>query len=302
MKPEDIILKYYARKKDISKGRTEARFNETVSPCFPADGLGDTTIMTRVFTASGGKVIPKSAGPHFDRVFSAVPGWRGSGNHKPLIVDVAQARLVWNIGAGHLIQRISRLMQLPFEPVPRPSVESKAKRVPGRVVIHCEPGASAIWQSRHFHPTPRVIYPENMEIIRKFARSRRDLEWTTVGLSAVARWAQPIKTLNATDLIDHMATCEWFVGIDSGPMHIATSLGLKCIVIVNFPDPRTIVMPTLKVLGTMNEEWLYPQNVHLHQDGGTRLVPRFSERSLARAFDGDVYPFWKTKWCNLLRS
>jgi len=141
-----------------------------------------------------------------------------------------------------------------------------------------------------------------MEILRKFARSRKDLEWTSIGLAKVAGWARVVKTADAAELIDHLATCEWFVGVNSGPMHLATSLGLKCIVIVNFPDPKAIVMPTLKVLGTVDEEWLYPQHVHLHQDGGTRLVPKFSARSLARAFDGGVYPFWKTKWCKLLEK
>jgi len=302
MKPEDIILKYYARKKDISKGRTEARFNEAVSPMMMPHGLGDSVILTDIWGASGGRIRPWSQSRHFKPVMSRVPGWVDEG-HAPVLVDVPSAYQRWNLGAGHLLQRVRRMYNLPVDSVPRGGVRSSKAMVPGRVAVHCEAGAHAAWQRANLHPKARRIYPKTMDAIRRFAASRKELEWTTIGISEMAdSWARVVETADAAELIDHIATCEWFVGIISGPMHIATALGVKCVVIVNMPDPGEIMLPTLKVLGTVEEEWFYPQNVHLHQDGAGPLVPKFSIRSLAQAFEGEVYPFWKTDWCTLLES
>ena len=47
-------------------------------------------------------------------------------------------------------------------------------------------------------------------------------------------------------------------------------------------------------------EWLFPQNVHLHQNGQNELVPIVSEDSLKMAINGDVYPYWKFDFLDLI--
>jgi hypothetical protein len=86
--------------------------------------------------------------------------------------------------------------------------------------------------------------------------------------------------------------CEYFVGIVSGPMHIATALGIRCIIVLNFPHAHEIFLPVLKDIDLVESEWLYPQNVHLHQDGEGPLVPRLSYENLERAFNGEIHPYW----------
>jgi len=60
------------------------------------------------------------------------------------------------------------------------------------------------------------------------------------------------------------------------------------------------MLPTLVDTLEVESEWLYPQNVHLHQDNAGPLVPRFSADTLRAAFNGEVYPYFKNDWLNLI--
>jgi len=62
------------------------------------------------------------------------------------------------------------------------------------------------------------------------------------------------------------------------------------------------VLPTCKHTGQLESEWLYPQNTHLHQEEGSRLVPRLSAETLRAAFDGGTYPYWRTDWCRMIEE
>ena len=80
-----------------------------------------------------------------------------------------------------------------------------------------------------------------------------------------------------------MSKCEYFLGIDSGPMHMAAGLGLKSIVIINNTG-NNIYLPRIKECDIPNSEWLYPQNVHLN---------------LSRAFNGEIYPYFSEDYLSL---
>jgi len=99
-----------------------------------------------------------------------------------------------------------------------------------------------------------------------------------------------------------MATGEWFLGIISGPMHVATALGLRGIVIINFPKPQKIFLPTVVSCGQIEEEWFPPQHVFLHQDGEGPLVKRSTFDNIKRAFNGEIYPFWNDKYLGLIHE
>jgi hypothetical protein len=100
--------------------------------------------------------------------------------------------------------------------------------------------------------------------------------------------------------IELMASCEYFVGIISGPMHLAAALDLKIVGIINFPEPDRIYLPVLKDIALVESAWFYPQSVLLHQDGEGELVPRFSLDNLERAFGGEIYPYWSDRYLSLI--
>lgn len=216
-----------------------------------------------------------------------------------MMVDLCQGYFQWDLGPGHLIQRFRRLYGLPKMPAPKGSLCSLSRCAKGRVIVHLEPSQSAEWQRANIHPRAREFYPEHLDSLRAFAKERKDLEFVTVGGISLY-WCRHQGTRDAAELVDFMATGEWFIGVCSGPSHIAAALGLKSIVVVNFPDPRKLILPSLVDLKTHDIEWLYPQNVHLHEDAAGPLVPKFSKRNLHQAFDGEVYPFWKHDWLGLV--
>lgn len=297
MNPQDVIEGYYARKKSVKAGRTRPLLDWNVSPTFEPTGLGDTVILTDMLDASEGKIQPFSWSHHFLPVFSRTK--HALGKRNPMIVDLCQAYHDWNLGGGHLTQRFRRLFGMPSLAVPKGSLRSISRRVAGRVILHIEAGRHAAWQRENIHPRAREFYPEHLDSLRAFAKERKDLEFVTVGGRSLY-WCRHQDTRDAAELADFMATGEWFVGIVSGPMHVAAAIGLKCVVALNFPDPSKLILPTVKALGTVEEEWLYPQNVHLHEDAAGPLVPKFSKRNLHRAFDGEVYPFWRHDWLGLV--
>jgi len=88
----------------------------------------------------------------------------------------------------------------------------------------------------------------------------------------------------------------------SGPLHVATAMGCKCIVLVNFPAPDQIILPTLKPVDIVEMDWFYPQHVHLHQEGDGPLVKKVTHENLTKAIQGEIYPFWSDEWLGLINQ
>ena len=99
-----------------------------------------------------------------------------------------------------------------------------------------------------------------------------------------------------------MASCEYFIGIISGPLHLAIALGLKVVNIINFPDPTRIYLPVLKDIPQVESEWFYPQSVLLHEDGEGEMVVRFGLANLERAINGELYPYWSDRYLELINE
>jgi ADP-heptose:LPS heptosyltransferase len=99
-------------------------------------------------------------------------------------------------------------------------------------------------------------------------------------------------------MVKKMESCEFFLGIDSGPMHLAAVLELKSIVIIN-DSSSGLHLPCLKECRVPNSEWLYPQNTHLNRAGENQLVARFNFENLAAAFLGETYPYWSEEYLDI---
>lgn len=264
-------------------------------------GLGDCVMLSDLPYAS-----PRPFGVHsHSGAWPAVEGLLqvGTGPYldKWLRVDATYAQ--HNLGNGHLFQRLRRLYGLDVPEKPFGKLKREYPQVSGRVAVHFDAGIHQTWQKEHLHPKAREVYPENIAIIQEFINQNPNLEFIEFGSRPTGLTG--IKSCVGMELglqLRVVGTCEWFLGIVSGFMHVAAAYECKSVVILNLPAARKIMLPTLVDTLETESEWLYPQNVHLHQDNAGPLVPRFSADSLRAAFNGEVYPYFKNDWLHLIHE
>ena len=261
-------------------------------------GLGDTVILTDLAR----RHIPVfSASPCFDPLMRLNPGYTQSFDHRKCIDN---SRLIYNFdcGNGHYIQRLQRAFGLSVIDLPEGSISVDMPKVKGRVVMHWEAGKHQEWQFKHVHPQARILYAQNRAIIEQFIKDHQELEFIEIGKSASIKGAEHQRDLLLFDTISLISSAEYFIGITSGPMHLAAAMGVRSVIVVNFPDADKMLYPTICDNGQVESEWHYPQNVHLHQDNEGPLVPRFSLKNLERAFAGEVYPYWSDQFLPLIHE
>jgi hypothetical protein len=194
---------------------------------------------------------------------------------------------------GHFLQNIQYCLGIDVQDVPKAILNNNQKTIKNRVVMTFDRGAHGAFQT-NIHPRPRMLYEETKNIIEKFIdNNQHKYEFIEVG-----RHKSDIKgTIDQTNLgiektTDIIGSCDYFFGIHNGLMHIATAFDKKCIIIVNFPNADQIVLPMLSKTDSPDIDWLYPQNVHLHQDSGAYLVPKLSYFTIEKAFNHEIYPFF----------
>jgi hypothetical protein len=268
-------------------------------------GLGDTVVLTdlpRSAARAGRRASVHASSKSFSTLMSFNPHYEEGRVPFWAAADVLEHDFA--LGNGHFIQRIQRAWGLEADLRPRGCVEVPgAARRPGRLVLHFEPGAHAAWQRRHLHPRAREVYPESMEILQRFIDQHPEMHLIEVGSRRSGlRGVEDRTGAPLAQTVELMASCEYFIGIISGPMHLAAALDLKIIGIINFPDPSQIYLPVLKDVAIVESVWFYPQSVLLHQDGEGELVPRFSLTSLERAIAGEVYPYWSDRYLPLIHE
>ncbi len=145
--------------------------------------------------------------------------------------------------------------------------------------------------------------PETLGAIQRFVHAHPEYEFFEIGTRRSGLDGLADATgLALPETIALMASCGYFIGIISGPLHVAAALGLRLITIINFPDPRCVVLPTLKDVGVIESEWLYPQSVVLHQEGVGGTVSAFGVDSLDAAVAGELYPYWSDAYLPLIHT
>lgn len=260
-----------------------------------ARGVGDTVVLTdleRAAHAEGKSAYVTSSSLHWSAITRYCPEHRDK--WLPLRVCLPGAHRQWGLGPGHLIQRARRLFGL--KPTVNPAgllVVPGVRPIKGRVVLHTTPGTEVGWQRENVHPRARLLYPDTKTAVLWLASRRKDLTFIEVGLKRTLNHPRIEDGTEPSleNLIRLTAEGEWFIGINSGPMHVAAALGVKTVAIINFPRP--ILLPGLLDTGTVDEEWLYPQGVHLHQGiNDCPWMPPPSARNLEKALAGEVYPYW----------
>lgn len=298
----DIIRSAYAGLPITIRPRPPVAVKEMIAT-ITVRGIGDCIMLTDL-AACGTKVWVGLA--DFVEIMAFHPNCKfesvDNGLLNPFLADILRLREMFDLGNGHQLQQLRRAWGLPVDLKPKGALRRTITAQKDRVILHFEPSPRNVsWQRKYWHPRMREFYPESKEQLEKFIRKRQDLEFIQVGRENLRiRGAHYAECANTTELIKTIQTGSWFIGIMSGPMHVATAYGLRCIVVVN--HPKNIVLPVLKRTGTHEEEWMYPQNVHLHQETSSPLVPSFSVSSLEAAFNGDVYPFWLDDWLGLIND
>lgn len=299
--PEEILRNHYARIPTLRKLPLNESLVSHVLTNSPR-GLGDTVILTQLPAAAaiqGTTRMIHSDSPHFESLMKFNRHYIPAHSGPRVAADFLSAR--YDIGNGHFIQRLQRAFGLRTMERPAGHLDISYRPAKGRVALHFEAGYHSIWQKAHIHPRAREIYPESQKIIQQFIRDHPDWDFIQLGNGKVE--LDGVKSAAGCSLeesIRLLSQCEYFLGIVSGPMHVATAIGLKCIVILNFPKANDVMLPTLKSVATVESEWLYPQNVHLHQEDESLLVRRFTLKNLERAINGELYPFWSDQYLPLI--
>jgi hypothetical protein len=299
---ETTIVRFYREAERENKPKlpfTLGQFTLTTTPL----GLGDTVVLTDLpYSAAraGRAVTVHSPSPFFSTLMSFNPHYQEG--RCPFWVAADSLRLRFDLGNGHFIQRIQRAFGFPAAHRPQGHLEVPGRcRQDSRVIMHFEPGGHVEWQRQHIHPAARAIYPETRTALQQFVNRHPELDFFEVGTRSSGLDGVEDRTgapLAAT--IELIASCGYFVGIISGPMHLAAALDLKVIGIINFPEPNRIYLPVLKDIPLVESSWLYPQSVLLHQEGEGELVARCSLDNLERAFGGDIYPYWTDRYLPLI--
>lgn len=206
----------------------------------------------------------------------------------------------YNLGSGHLIQKMRRFFGLPILAKPQSYLNTNKSKIKNKVGIHLSTGQSAYLLN--IHSKPRQIYSDNIKVINSFIKDHPQYSFVEFGGESVGlENCNNFCGKSITESIEELSTCEYFIGLNSGFMNLAACFDINSIIIINIPIKASdVVLPVLKDIQMSDMNWLYPQNVHLHQDSHSDLVPKFSYDSLKKAINGEVYPFWKEDYLDLI--
>jgi hypothetical protein len=304
---EDKIRKFYRVAFQMPKGPVPDLSEKALTNT--PRGLGDTLLFSHLPYVGAVQGRPRFiyANPAEHRHFLTLMKYNNYYVPKPdpfatVAADVLQREV--DMGNGHFIQRLQRVFGL--EPVlkPQPYLYLPAEKLPNRVVLHFEAGGPhGGWQKANLHPRARTLYEEGRSIVQEFISNHPELEFVQLGKEPVPlERVQNLPDNTLEDTIKLMSASSLFIGIISGPMHVAAAFGVRSIVIINFPPAHKIFLPTLVDIDQVESEWFYPQNVHLHEEGEGPQVQRLSSRTLEMAYSGEVYPYWSDRYLSLINE
>jgi hypothetical protein len=267
-------------------------------------GLGDCTILTNLIKKSSDEGRPIGIfcpSNHFDTILSEVPEYSFS-----LQGDMPYTRVElfeqFNYGNGHIIQKMQRALGFTADIKPKGYLKTSTERKK-RICLHLSTGHSAFELSNQ-HPRPRQFYTEKLPVLQSFIDLyKKDYQFVELGGQSVGL-AGVVNRCGAsiTESIDYLRESEFFIGLNSGFMNVAAALEVKSIIIVNIPSADKLYLPMLSDAPISDLTWLYPQNSYLHLDSQNELVPNFSLESLEAAIHGQVYPYWKDDYLNLINK
>jgi hypothetical protein len=300
---EDIIFDHYKSKQnkrpfyDFSQIKEAKELNLVTLNI----GLGDAIALTCLTQQSSKKINIFSPNKHWQTLCKFNSALNPIGESKNYI----RTELIelCDVGNGHLSQRLQRTLGLPVQRLPKPylypTLPFNKKR--NKVALHFSTGVSAFDLIQHGFVNPRQLEDWAQKEILKFIDDS-NFEFVEFGMEQKFQHSKvkDFTKKSVEDSINEMATCEYFMGLNSGFMNIAAALDLKSIIVVNVPDVKDLYLPVIQECSMEDMNWLYPQNVHLHQNGENELVKKLSVFNIKKAFNGEIYPFWSHKFLDLI--
>lgn len=315
MKGGDEIVRFYRNLPDFKKKKFKLVAQIPDRPVCVTNfnpGLGDAISVCSIPTVSQAQssLIPcHSVSPHFRVILDYMEANYAQKyselklnefNH----INVCALVDSTDCGNGHFIQQIQRAAGL--SPEKKPSgllTQQKEQSIKKKkVVLSFGAGAVTSLQKATIHPRAREFYPEHRYTVQKFIRNHSDYDFVEIGTRFSG--LSGVTDATSTDLriaIEHLLTADFHLGIHSGITNLAAALGVKSIVMINFPDAHEVRLPQLINSNITDIHWLYPQNVHLHMDyTDDTICPFFCYDSLCRAFHGDIYPYFEESSLDLI--
>jgi hypothetical protein len=300
---ESEIIAHYAQREARAKPRLPAVL-DGMTLTTSAFGIGDAVILSDLPRAGHQNdrfMSVFSPSEHFQTIMSFNPYYKPCLTPFCAIADVLYHS--FDLGNGHLIQRLRRAYGLPIDLQPHGCIEVPGRTTLSRIALHFEAGGHAEWQRRHIRPDARILSGFSKAAIEALIAARPDFEFVEIGKSSCGIKGAIDRTgLSLNETIEVISSAEYFIGIMSGPIHLAAALNVKLVCITNFPPAELICLPCLKDIDQVESEWFYPQGVVLHQDSEGPFVKRVSAENLQRALEGDLYPYWSKRYLALIEE
>ena len=304
MIPEDLLVKFY-RDTNAAHKQDASAFKELLQCEYTLvnynHGVGDS-LMLYLWDDAASNINNTTVkfNMNISNSLRAFNGYIPSiyCNTRDNLIDICYIQSKIDCGGGHFLQKIQHACNIKRQTTPRPLLINTHQTIPKRVVMSFDKGTC---NQTSIHPRARLLYPEHKQTIQTFINNNS----STYTFVEVGRSFSGLdNVVDATNLgieqtTREIAQCEYYFAMHNGLMHIAAGLNKKSVIIVNFPSAQQIYLPCLKEVKSNELSWLYPQNVHLHEDDEGELVKFLTYDNIKRAFDGALYPFFTDKHLNL---
>lgn len=310
MPEKDLLKKFYSDKisqrpsLDIIKTFKDY---ETLNLTTLNIGLGDAIVLTSLTNDSSRKIDIFSPNKHWPTLCNFNKKLLLAGEKKQRIrVEILE---FFDCGNGHLYQKYQRALGLNVEVLPKgylsPTIHTSIKK--NKIAINFSTGPSGLDLISFGFKNPRRLEQEGKKEIENFIKNS-NYEFIEIGTQRMFDFENVLDFTNSSveDSLNELSTCEYFIGLNSGFMNAASCFGTKSIIVVNVPRIQDLYLPMIvdfyceDTRCAQDLEWLFPQNVHLHQHGENELVPKLSEENLKKSINGEVYPYWKKDYLDLI--
>lgn len=297
----DTILDFYNKKESRNlKKRQEPTPNIVVNY---NGGIGDTLTTLCLHKSAEEQGLVAAGIAPVSSHFHSLKSLSGMDIHKNQIpIDVEDIQFKFDFGNGNLFQRIQRACGLKPKKVAKAFLGNIPNKEKSKICISFDVGGHAANQ-KHIHPKARQLYPEHFNSVQSFINKNKDkYRFVEVGLNSFGFDGVESKCskISLKETIEEISTSEYFLGMHSGLMHIASSFDVKCIIFLNFPSAVDVVLPVLKNVDIVDLEWLDPRHVYLHEDNESTLVKKVSEVNIEKAINGELFPYWKYDHLDLI--
>jgi heptosyltransferase-1 len=162
--------------------------------------------------------------------------------------------------------------------IPIPDPYSEQTQRPLISLIHGSSAAIKHWPTDHWLALGRLLIQSGWSL-RWVSGKEQEWEQSQQWADHLGTHAQAWPLMSLDQLVDHLASCQASIGVDSGPSHIATALGLPHVQIYNLNTAwRTGPLEPPK-LSTVNQVSVIPSNhqktpdVHMVWQAWQRVVP-----------------------------